>query len=194
VLSDAARACRACEFACRSTQTVFGEGPPDAPIVFVGEQPGDVEDIEGRPFVGPAGRLLAEVMEHVGIDRQRAYVTNAVKHFKFEPRGKRRIHQTPSARDVSYCKPWLLAEIEAVKPRMLVALGATAARSLFGASFRITQRRGNPFESEHAPWSFATFHPSMLLRIPEPDVQEASKALFVSDLARVATELRSLVA
>jgi DNA polymerase len=154
--------------------------------VFVGEQPGDVEDRQGTPFVGPAGRLLDDVLDRVGIDRSLVYVTNAVKHFKFEQRGTRRIHQTPNARDVSTCLPWLEAELKLTRPGIIVALGATAARALFGAGFRVTYSRGKIFPTDWAANCMATFHPSMLLRVPEPDLRAQNEALFESDLRQIA--------
>src|SRR5262245_1138934 len=141
-LRDAAKSCEGCDLYTHATQTVFGEGPADARVMFVGEQPGDQEDKAGKPFVGPAGAMLDKALEKVGIDRSLVYVTNAVKHFKFEQRGKRRIHSKPSARQVAACKPWLKAEVEVVRPDVLVALGATAAQAIFGSSFKVTQRRG----------------------------------------------------
>jgi DNA polymerase len=192
VLATAAKACRGCDLYCNATQTVFGEGPQDAELVMVGEQPGDSEDLEGRPFIGPAGRLLDEVMARVGLPRDVVYVTNAVKHFKFEPRGKRRIHAKPSAREVSACRPWLEAELAIIKPKMLVCLGSTAAQSLLGRDFRVTRSRGELIKSEWAPWVMATIHPSALLRIPDPALKERSMAEFESDLSKVAEQLKRL--
>jgi DNA polymerase len=189
-LASEAKSCRLCDWANACTQTVFGEGPPDAKIMFVGEQPGDSEDLAGRPFVGPAGQLFARVLEQVGIDRNRVYVTNAVKHFKFEMRGKRRIHQTPNARDASNCRPWLLRELEIVKPSVLVCLGATAARSLLGNGFRITQSRGDVARTEYAEHTLATWHPSALLRVPDESQRERMEADFTADLARAAALAR----
>ena len=161
--------CRGCDLYKNATQAVFGEGPRagKVTIMFVGEQPGDQEDRQGKPFVGPAGRMLSEALEKAGIDRNEVYVTNAVKHFKFTMRGKRRLHSKPSAREVKACKPWLEAEIEVLKPQMLIALGATAAQSLFGPTFRVTKQRGKPFGSAWAEWCMATVHPSSLLRAPD---------------------------
>ena len=178
----AAATCLACEWAERSTQTVFGEGPHDARLMIVGEQPGDSEDLQGRPFIGPAGQLLQDIFEEVGLDRSGVYVTNAVKHFKFEMRGKRRIHQTPTARDVGVCKPWLEAELKVVKPKVLMALGATAARAMFGNGFRITQQRGDVFKTDYAPSCLASFHPSAILRVPDPDGARQMRADLQADL------------
>jgi DNA polymerase len=151
VLRKAARACKGCDLYCHATQTVFGAGPTDAVAMFVGEQPGDQEDLAGRPFVGPAGKLLDEAMAHVGIDRAQCYVTNAVKHFKFIPRGSRRIHSKPSSREIAACKPWLQAEVEIIKPHMIIALGATAAQAMMGPKFRITQSHGEVYKN--TPWA-----------------------------------------
>jgi DNA polymerase len=184
----AARACRRCDLWKLGTQTVFGEGSPDSELVFVGEQPGDNEDLEGRPFVGPAGRLLDEALEQAGIDRGKAYVTNVVKHFKWQPRGKRRIHQKPNAAEVAACRVWLDTELALVKPRVLVCLGATAAQALLGRQFRVSKQRGVPVESELAPVVMATVHPSSILR---SDDRDAEMALFVEDLRQVAKALRA---
>jgi len=154
--------------------------------MLVGEQPGDKEDLEGEPFVGPAGRLLNRALEEAGIDRSDAYVTNAVKHFKWKPRGKRRLHQTPRAGEIEACKPWLAAEVEAVRPRALLAMGATAARSLFGTKVRVTKDRGQPLESPLAPVAAVTIHPSAILRLRDNDEREAELAGFVADLEAVA--------
>lgn len=180
-----ARRCRACPLYKLGTQTVFGEGPDSAQIVMVGEQPGDQEDRTGRPFVGPAGQLLDRALAAAGIDRRRVYVTNAVKHFKWEPAGKRRLHQKPSAREIAACRPWLEAELAAIKPRIVVALGATAAQTLMGKAFRVTQARGRAFRD--VPWAkvfFATVHPSSILRGP-PEEREAGFKLLVADLKKV---------
>jgi probable DNA metabolism protein len=192
VLAKAAKVCKGCDLYCNATQTVFGEGPEDAELVMVGEQPGDSEDLEGRPFVGPAGRLLDEVMERVGLPRDVVYVTNAVKHFKFDLKGKRRIHAKPSAREVSACRPWLEAELAIIKPKMLVCLGSTAAQSLLGRDFRVTRSRGELIKTEWAPWAMATIHPSALLRIPDAALKERSMAEFESDLRKVAEQLKKL--
>lgn len=191
VLAKAAEGCRGCGIYCNATQVVFGEGPVGAACMFVGEQPGDQEDLAGRPFVGPAGELLNAAMEEAGVSREQVYVTNAVKHFKWEPRGKRRIHAKPSAREVAACRPWLEAEIKVVKPRMIVCLGATASQSLMGAAFRLTQHRGEVMkETGWAPWVLATVHPSSLLRMPDRAAREAGREQFVSDLRMVARELK----
>ena len=163
-LREAAADCRACELWKCGTQTVFGEGTKNAKVVLVGEQPGDREDLAGRPFVGPAGRLLDRALESAGIDRRLAYVTNVVKHFKWTGRGKRRIHQRPNAEEIRACRPWLDAELAAVEPKVIVALGATAAQALLGREFRLTKRRGIPIDSELAPFVLATVHPSSILR------------------------------
>ena len=187
-LRDAAAGCTACPLHLTGTQTVFGEGARQATVMLVGEQPGDREDVEGRPFVGPAGRLLDEALEEAGIDRDDAYVTNAVKHFKWTPRGKRRIHQKPSWGEVAACRPWLEAELDLVKPRALVLLGATAAQGLLGRDFRVTQQRGEAIESPLAPLVVATVHPSSILRARDED-RAAERAAFVADLRKVASEL-----
>lgn len=190
-LRAAAATCKACELWEPATQTVFGDGPVDARIVFIGEQPGDVEDRRGLPFVGPAGRLLDRALEDAGIDRETTYVTNAVKHFRFEARGKRRIHQTPGAEHVTACHPWLLAELELTTPELIVCLGATAAKAMLGSSFRITRQRGQlmpydpPLGNEDAAvksvWIMATTHPSAVLRVPDDARAQAYDAL-VADL------------
>jgi DNA polymerase len=187
-LARAAKSCTACPLFERGTQTVFGEGPASARILFVGEQPGDAEDIAGRPFVGPAGRLLDRALETAGIDRSQVYVTNAVKHFKWVPRGKRRIHSKPNAMEIQACFPWLEAEIAAVKPAVVVALGATAAQALLGRSFRVTKQRGVPVASPLAAQVVATVHPSALLRTPDDATRRTETERFVEDL-RVAAKL-----
>jgi DNA polymerase len=183
--------CKACDLWKTGTQTVFGEGTESAEIVFVGEQPGDKEDLAGRPFVGPAGRVLDEGLEAAGIDRSLAYVTNAVKHFKWTARGKRRIHQKPNAAEMAACRPWLEAELAAVRPKVLVALGATAAQSLLGRQFRVTKQRGKPVESDLAPFVVATVHPSSILRQETDADRAAAMKDFVADLEVVAKLLRS---
>ncbi len=185
-LREAAAGCRACPLWKTGTQTVFGEGQAQAEVVLVGEQPGDREDREGRPFVGPAGRVLDEALEEAGIDRRRAYVTNAVKHFKWQARGKRRIHQKPNAEELAACRPWLDAELSVLRPEALVALGATAAQSLLGRSFRVTKQRGVPVESDLAPHVLATVHPSSILRAPDDEARREAYAAFVDDLRVVA--------
>jgi uracil-DNA glycosylase len=189
-LREAAAACEACPLWKTGTQTVFGEGTAGAQIMFVGEQPGDREDIEGRPFVGPAGRLLDNALAEAEIDRKLAYVTNAVKHFKWTPRGKRRIHQKPSWSEVAACRPWLDAELAVVKPRVLVPMGATAAQALLGKQFRVTRDRGRPIESELAPIVIATIHPSAILRAGDEDREREYRGL-VEDLKAVAQALKS---
>ena len=184
-LRDEAGRCRACPLWRNATQTVFGEGPPDPDIVFVGEQPGDREDREGHPFVGPAGLMFDKALAEAGIDRKRAYVTNAVKHFKFEPRGKLRLHKKPNASEIDVCKRWLLAEIDILKPRLLVALGATAAQSLVGKAVPVGRNRGAVIEIENARRAFITIHPSSLLRMPEPVDRQAAYAGFVADLRKI---------
>src|SRR5437868_5772055 len=182
-LRQAATGCKACDLFRTGTQTVFGEGPPKADVMFVGEQPGDYEDREGHPFVGPAGRVLDDALQEVGIDRARVYVTNAVKHFKWVARGKRRIHSKPNAREIRACRAWLDAELADVQPRVVVALGATAAQALLGASFRVTQQRGKPLEDTGlAPYVVATVHPASILRAPDPETREAEGRAFVHDL------------
>jgi DNA polymerase len=186
-LRRAAARCQGCTLYCNATQTVFGEGPVPALLMLLGEQPGDQEDRVGRPFVGPAGRLLDESLEQAGIERDEIFVTNAVKHFKFEPRGKRRIHSKPNAREIRACAPWLEAEIQIVKPQIVVALGATAAQALLGSSFRLTQHRGEFITGTRwAPRVLATLHPSALLRMPDPDARREARASFVDDLRLVA--------
>jgi uracil-DNA glycosylase len=182
-LAKAAAKCQGCRLYCNATQTVFGQGPAGAFCMFVGEQPGDQEDLAGKPFVGPSGLLLNQVLEQVGIPRDEVYVTNAVKHFKFEPRGKRRIHSKPSAREVAACRPWLEAEIKTVGPKMIVCLGATAAQSLLGSAFRLTQHRGEvQKDTPWAPWVLATVHPSSLLRIPDQAARREAREQFADDL------------
>ncbi|MBA2356875.1 MAG: UdgX family uracil-DNA binding protein [Actinobacteria bacterium] len=185
-LREAARGCRGCELYRLGTQTVFGEGLREAPVMLVGEQPGDQEDIQGRPFVGPAGKLLDRALIEAGIDRSRTYVTNAVKHFKWEPRGRRRIHQKPTWAELTACRPWLDAELAVVKPRVLVCLGATAAQALLGRQFRVTRQRGQLIASPLAEHVTATIHPSAILRARD-DQREAEYAAFVDDLRAVAT-------
>jgi DNA polymerase len=186
---DVAAGCKACDLYKRGTQTVFGEGPKRAKIMFVGEQPGDAEDLAGHPFVGPAGKLLDRALEESGIDRQVVYVTNVVKHFKWEPRGKRRIHAKPNAGEVSACRPWLETEIALLQPHVLVCLGATAAQALLGKAFKVSQRRGEFVASSLAPLVTATVHPSSILRAPDDDARRAEMKLFVADLKKVAAAL-----
>jgi uracil-DNA glycosylase family protein len=186
-LRKAASGCCGCHLWQVGTQTVFGEGAADAEVMFVGEQPGDYEDRSGRPFVGPAGKLLNEALVHAGIDRDTTYVTNVVKHFKWQARGKRRIHQKPNSAETAACRPWLEAELEVVAPRVLVLLGATAAQALLGRDFRVTKNRGQVVESELAEFVTATIHPSAILR-GEPEEREAEFRAFVDDL-RVVPQL-----
>ena len=185
-LRELSRSCRACDLWQTGTQTVFGEGAREAEVMFVGEQPGNDEDLEGRPFVGPAGKLMDKAMEEAGIDRSLAYVTNVVKHFKWEPRGKRRIHQKPNWGEIAACRPWLDAEIGVVKPRVIVCLGATAAQALLGRQFRVTKQRGVPVESDLAPTVIATVHPSSILRAETEDDRRVAYDAFVADLRTVA--------
>jgi uracil-DNA glycosylase len=189
-LNRAAKDCRACELWKRGTRTVFGEGSPNSRILFVGEQPGDEEDKTGHPFVGPAGRLLDKALEQAGIDRSLAYVTNVVKHFKWEPRGKRRIHAKPNAHEIAACRPWLDAELAVVQPQVIVCLGATAAQALLGRQFRVTQHRGEFVESSLAPLVMATVHPSSILRAPDSETRHSEMARFVEDLKKVAAALK----
>jgi uracil-DNA glycosylase len=179
---EAANDCEACHLYKRATQTVFGEGPKAATMMLVGEQPGDYEDVAGKPFVGPAGKIMDQALEEAAIDRKDVYVTNAVKHFKWEPRGKRRIHQKPNSREIAACRPWLEAELRIVKPKLVVAMGATAAQTIFGPSFRVTRERGKLLSSKLAPRVLATVHPSSLLRQPDEASREREYKNFVSDL------------
>jgi uracil-DNA glycosylase family protein len=188
-VADVAAACKACDLYKRGTQTVFGEGPKAAGLMLVGEQPGDAEDLAGHPFVGPAGKLLDRALEQAGIDRPSVYVTNVVKHFKWEPRGKRRIHAKPSAAEVSACRPWLETEIALVRPHALVCLGATAAQALLGKSFKVSKQRGEFIESSLAPLVMATVHPSSILRAPNDESRRAEIERFVADLKKVSREL-----
>ena len=181
-----ARECTACPLFENATQTVFGIGSPSATLLLVGEQPGDEEDLSGEPFVGPAGRLLDEVLEEAGIDRARVYVTNAVKHFKWEPRGKRRLHKKPRAGEIKACRPWLLAELETVSPRVIVALGATAAQALLGPSFRLMAQRGQLLEGLEGRTVLATVHPSYVLRQRTSEDRAAARQLLVDDLRTAA--------
>jgi DNA polymerase len=183
---EAAADCRACDLWERGTQTVFGEGARRAEVLFVGEQPGNEEDLTGKPFVGPAGRLLDEALAEAGIDRAQTYVTNVVKHFKWEPRGKRRIHKKPNAREITACRPWLEAEIDLVKPQIIVCLGATAAQALLSPKFRVSTQRGQFFKSILAPYIVATVHPSSILRAPDDETRQVEKRRFVDDLKKVA--------
>jgi uracil-DNA glycosylase len=185
-LQTAAAGCRACDLWKSGTQTVFGDGAAKAKVLFVGEQPGDQEDLAGEPFVGPAGRMLDRALADAGIDRSRVFVTNAVKHFKWEPRGKRRIHKKPNALEIEACRPWLDAEIAVVKPAVIVCLGATAAQALLGRAFRVTRQRGELLPSELSRWIMATVHPSSLLRAPDDETRRREYARFVDDLRKIA--------
>jgi uracil-DNA glycosylase family protein len=189
--SKAAAECKACDLWERGTQTVFGEGTSRADVLLVGEQPGNEEDLSGKPFVGPAGRLLDKALVEAGIDRSRAYVTNVVKHFKWEPRGKKRIHEKPNARERAACRPWLDAEIGLVKPKVIVCLGATAAQTLLGPKFKVTKDRGRPIKSPLAPFVVATIHPSAILRAPDEETRHRETRLFIEDLEYVAQLLGS---
>ena len=189
-LRRAAAGCRGCGLWQNATQTVFGEGRRDAPLMLVGETPGNDEDLQGRPFVGAAGRLLDRALSEAGIERSAAYVTNVVKHFKWEPRGKRRLHRTPNAGEIGACLPWLQAEISLIQPLVLVCLGATAARALLGREFRVSRQRGELVQSPLAPHVLATVHPSAILRSRDEDRQEEMER-FIADLRKVARTLES---
>ncbi len=190
-LVEASRTCQACDLYKRATQTVFGEGRPGARIVFIGEQPGDKEDLMGRPFVGPAGRLLDKALAEAGIERGDAYVTNVVKHFKWEPRGKRRIHKKPNSLEIAACRPWLDAEVAVVRPQVIVCLGATPAQALIARNFKVTQRRGELLDGAPlAPYLMATVHPSSILRAPDDETRHLEMRRFVEDLKNVARVLK----
>src|SRR6266536_1528530 len=184
---EAAADCQACDLWKGGTQTVFGEGSSRAKVMFVGEQPGNDEDLQGRPFVGPAGKLLDKMLVEAGIDRKDIYVTNVVKHFKWVRQGKRRIHKKPSQAEINACRPWLEAEIALTKPKVLVCLGASAAQALLGRDFRVSQRRGEFIESPLAPHVMATVHPSSILRAPDEETRHAERARFVEDLKKLRT-------
>jgi uracil-DNA glycosylase len=188
-LREAAAACRGCHLWRHATQTVFGEGLKRARVMFVGEQPGDREDRQGKPFVGPAGRELDRALEAAGIDRRDVYVTNVVKHFKFEERGRRRMHQTPKRFEIDACRPWLEEELRQVQPEALVILGATAGKALLGAKFRIREQRGRPLDSTLAPVVVATVHPSAILRAPSDEDRHAERRAFTEDLVTVVQTL-----
>jgi DNA polymerase len=189
-LKTAARDCEACDLWRNATQTVFGEGKTGAKIMLIGEAPGNQEDLEGKPFVGPAGKLLDAALAEAGIERMEVYVTNAVKHFKWEPRGKRRIHKKPNAAEMAACRPWLDAEIAMVRPRIIVCLGATAAQALMGRDFRVTQHRGEFLKSELAPVVMATVHPSAILRTPDENEKKEELKRFIADLKKVSKVLK----
>jgi uracil-DNA glycosylase len=185
-LRAAAQSCKNCDLYRHATQTVFGEGSQRSKLLLVGEQPGDQEDLSGHPFVGPAGKLLDQCLEAAGIDRKKVYVTNAVKHFKWEPRGKRRIHKKPNAAEIAACRPWLDAEIAAIHPQVILCLGATAAQALLGKNFRVTQHRGAFVDSPLAPYLAATVHPSSILRAPDEQSRHEEKTRFIADLKKIA--------
>jgi uracil-DNA glycosylase family protein len=191
-IRKAAMGCRRCHLWKLGTQTVFGEGPSTAELMFVGEQPGDVEDREGEPFVGPAGQLLRQALAEAGIDVSTVYLTNAVKHFKWKPQGKRRIHEKPNREEVLACRMWLDEEIEQVKPRAIVALGATAAGTLLGPAARVTRDRGKAFPSTLAEFVTVTVHPSSILRAPDSESRARERKQFVSDLKRIAAKVRKM--
>jgi DNA polymerase len=193
-IRDEAKVCTRCHLYKHATQTVFGEGPLEARILFVGEQPGDQEDLAGRPFVGPAGQILDKALAEAGVDRRQTYVTNAVKHFKFEQRGKRRLHQKPEGPEIEACRWWIEQERLLIRPPITVALGATAARSIFGKVVTITSMRGRPHALEEGGEAWVTVHPSFLLRIPEEDRKKAEYARFVEDLARLKRRLAEIEA
>jgi uracil-DNA glycosylase, family 4 len=183
-MREAAAACQACDLWRTGTQTVFGEGKQGAQVMFIGEQPGDQEDRTGRPFVGPAGQLLDQALAEVGIERRNTYVTNVVKHFKWAPKGKKRIHKSPDAWEIAACRPWLDTEIALIQPRVLVCLGAIAARTLLGKQFRVSHQRGEFVESPLAPFVIATVHPSAILRVPDPSARGMARGRFVEELAK----------
>jgi uracil-DNA glycosylase len=189
-LRKAAADCRACDLWKLGTQTVFGEGRRRAKVMFIGEQPGNEEDLTGKPFVGPAGKLFDTALAGAGIDRSQTYVTNVVKHFKWEPRGKRRIHKKPNAVEIAACHPWLQAEIALIKPDVIVALGATAAQTLLGPKFRVTKERGKFLESNLAPYVMATVHPSSILRAPDDETRRLELRRFIDDLKRLSRVIK----
>jgi uracil-DNA glycosylase family protein len=191
-LEDVARGCKACDLWRNATQTVFGEGTPRAKVMFIGEQPGNQEDVEGKPFVGPAGKLLDAAFIDAGIRREDVYVTNVVKHFKWEPRGKRRIHKKPDAAEIAACRPWLDAEIGSLRPQIIICLGATAAQALLGRDFRVTQHRGDFLKSPLAPILMATVHPSSILRAPDKETKQQEFRRFVNDLKKISKVIGSL--
>lgn len=190
VLREAASVCRACDLGERATQTVFGSGAQTARFVFIGEAPGNDEDLAGKPFIGPAGQLFDRALEEAGIARSDAYVTNTVKHFKWEPQGKRRLHVKPNAKEITACVPWLKAELAVIQPRVVICLGATSAQALLGKDFKVTQRRGEVIATEYAPITIATVHPSSILRAPDPESRERQYQAFVADLKQIADVLR----
>ncbi|HLJ73072.1 MAG TPA: UdgX family uracil-DNA binding protein [Thermoanaerobaculia bacterium] len=185
-LRIAAAGCQACDLWKTGTQTVFGEGKPSSTVMFIGEQPGNAEDLKGRPFVGPAGGLLDKALEEAGIDRTKVYVTNVVKHFKWEPRGKKRIHKKPNAAEITACRPWLHAEINLIHPRVIICLGSTAAQAILGPKFKVSTQRGTFVQSPLAPFVTATVHPSSILRAPSDDRRHEEMARFIADLKKIA--------
>lgn len=190
-LREASIGCRGCDLWENATQTVFGEGPAPAKVMLVGEQPGDREDKEGSPFVGPAGRLLDEALEAAGLGRADVYLSNVVKHFKWTPKGKRRIHQKPNAQEINACVPWLREELARVQPKVLVCLEATAAQALLGRSFKVTQHRGEPVESDLAPCVMATVHPSSILRARDDETRRLEMKAFIRDLETAASQVEA---
>ena len=190
VVKNAAAGCRACDLWKKGTQTVFGEGSRRASVMFIGEQPGNEEDLTGKPFVGPAGRLFDNALEAASIDRKQTYVTNVVKHFKWEPRGKRRIHKKPNSMEIAACRPWLETELALVKPDVIVALGATAAQALLGPQFRVTKQRGEFIPSTLAPYVMATVHPSSILRAPDDETRQLELRRFIDDLKKLAKVIK----
>jgi DNA polymerase len=192
-LREAVQHCKGCDLYKNATQAVFGEGPRSASLILIGEVPGDEEDKQGHPFVGPAGRLLDAALDEAGIPRDEVFVTNAVKHFRWEPRGKRRLHKKPSWRQIEACRPWLHAEILVIKPQGIVCLGATAARTMLGRDFRITRHRGAFFKSDDAAWLMATYHPSAVLRAPEKKDRDRMRAEFIDDMHHAAEKLETPV-
>jgi len=184
-LQELAADCKACDLWKNATQTVFGEGKTSSTVMFIGEQPGNSEDLEGRPFVGPAGALLDKALDEAGIDRTKVYVTNVVKHFKWEPRGKRRIHKKPNAAEINACRPWLEAEVRAIKPRAIVCLGSTAAQAVIGPKFRVSVQRAQFVESTLAPLVTATVHPSSILRAPTDEARHREMKRFIDDLKKI---------
>lgn len=188
-LKEAAEACRGCDLYRGATQTVFGEGKAGARVILVGETPGDAEDKQGKPFVGPAGRLLHDALEEVGVDPAIAYITNAVKHFRYEMRGTRRLHKKPRWREIVACQPWLEAEVAVIHPELIVCLGATAAQTILGKQFRITRQRGELVSSDWAPWVIATWHPSAVLRAPDSESRARMRAELVDDLRHAFSKL-----
>jgi DNA polymerase len=193
-LREEAAGCRACDLWKRGTQTVFGAGPDRAAVMLVGEQPGNEEDLAGEPFVGPAGRLLERALVEAGIERSEVYLTNVVKHFKWQPRGKRRIHEKPSSREIDACRPWLDSEIAAIRPQLIVCLGATAAQALLGRQFRVSRQRGELVAQPGGRMVMATVHPSSILRAPDDETRAREKAHFVADLAQIPRHLAGAAA